>query len=62
MLSAGDSLRKIGQTMPISVLLVDDNALFREGIAEILQKDGRFDVIGQAARGDDAVAAAARLQ
>src|SRR6184192_4418066 len=62
MLSAGDSLRKIGQTMPISVLLVDDNALFREGIAEILQKDGRFDVVGQASRGDEAVAAAARLQ
>ena len=62
MLSAGDSLRKIGQTMPISVLLVDDNALFREGIAEILQKDGRFDVVGQASRGDEVVAAAARLQ
>src|SRR5437899_7680427 len=62
MLSAGDSLRKIGQTMPISVLLVADNALFREGIAEILQKDGRFDVVGPASRGDQAVAAAARLQ
>ena len=48
--------------MPISVLLVDDNALFREGIAEILQKDGRFDVVGQASRGDEAVVAAARLQ
>ena len=48
--------------MPISVLLVDDNALFREGIAEILQRDGRFDVVGHAARGDEAVVAAARLQ
>src|SRR6266550_9460496 len=48
--------------MPISVLLVDDNALFREGIAQILEKDGRFDVVGQASRGDQAVAAAARLQ
>ena len=48
--------------MPIRVLLVDDNALFREGIAEILQRDGRFDVVGQASRGDEAVAAAARLQ
>ena len=48
--------------MSISVLLVDDNALFREGIAEILQRDGRFDVVGHAARGDEAVVAAARLQ
>jgi DNA-binding NarL/FixJ family response regulator len=48
--------------MPISVLLVDDNTLFREGIAEILQKDGRFHVVGQASRGDEAVAAAAKLQ
>src|SRR5207245_9052634 len=48
--------------MAISVLLVDDNALFREGIAEILQKDGRFDVVGHASRGDQAVAEAARLQ
>src|SRR5438477_4010483 len=48
--------------MPISVLLVDDNALFREGIAEILQRDGRFAVVGQASRGDEGVAEAARLQ
>jgi len=48
--------------MPIRLLLVDDNALFREGIAEILQKDGRFHVVGQASRGDEAVAAAASLQ
>ena len=62
MLSRPDSLRKIGQIMPISVLLVDDNTLFREGVAEILQRDGRFDVIGQESRGDEAVAAAANLQ
>jgi DNA-binding NarL/FixJ family response regulator len=48
--------------MAVTVLLVDDNALFRDGIAEILQVDGRFEVVGQAARGDDGVAAAARLQ
>jgi DNA-binding NarL/FixJ family response regulator len=48
--------------MPIRLLLVDDNVLFREGIAEILQKDGRFQVVGQAARGDEAVKAAASLQ
>jgi DNA-binding NarL/FixJ family response regulator len=48
--------------MPISVLLVDDNALFREGIAQILKNDGRFKVVGQASRGDAAVTAAATLQ
>ena len=48
--------------MSIRLLLVDDNALFREGIAEILVKDGRFQVVGQASRGDEAVAAAASLQ
>jgi DNA-binding NarL/FixJ family response regulator len=48
--------------MSIRLLLVDDNALFREGIAEILQNDGRFQVVGQASRGDEAVAAAASLQ
>ena len=48
--------------MPITVLLADDNALFRDGIAQILQADGRFDVIGQASRGDDAVTAALALR
>jgi DNA-binding NarL/FixJ family response regulator len=48
--------------MPIRVLLVDDNALFREGVAEILRKDGRFDVVGHASRGDQAVEAASGLQ
>jgi DNA-binding NarL/FixJ family response regulator len=45
----------------LSVLLVDDNALFRDGIADILEADGRFEVVGQASRGDEAVAAARRL-
>ena len=48
--------------MPIRVFLVDDNALFREGIAHILAADGRFAVVGQASRGDAAVSAAASLQ
>jgi DNA-binding NarL/FixJ family response regulator len=47
--------------MAFTVLLVDDNALFRDGIAQILQADGRFTVIGQASSGDQAVAAATRL-
>jgi DNA-binding NarL/FixJ family response regulator len=47
--------------MAITVLLVDDNALFRDGVMQILQADGRFDVVGQASRGEEAVAEAARL-
>jgi DNA-binding NarL/FixJ family response regulator len=45
----------------IKVLLVDDNALFRDGIAQILHADGRFQVVGQASNGIEAVAAAGRL-
>lgn len=47
--------------MLVRVLLVDDNALFREGIAQILYRDGRFAVVGQASRGDEAVAATTGL-
>jgi len=46
----------------ITVLLVDDNLLFRGGIAQILRADGRFNVVGQAASGEEAVAVAARLK
>jgi DNA-binding NarL/FixJ family response regulator len=46
----------------IAVLLVDDNALFRDGLAHILEDDGRFSVVGQASRGDEAVASAATLR
>src|SRR5437773_172383 len=48
-------------TMAIKVLLVDDNTLFRDGIVQILRADGRFEVIGQASQGGEAVAAAGRL-
>jgi len=47
--------------MAIKVLLADDNALFRDGIVQILRADGRFEVVGQASHGVEAVAAASRL-
>jgi DNA-binding NarL/FixJ family response regulator len=50
-----------GPQMPIRVLLVDDNALFREGVARILAGDGRFAVVGQASRGADAIGPAEEL-
>ena len=48
--------------MAIKVLLADDNALFRDGIVQILCADGRFEVVGQASHGLEAVAAASRLR
>jgi DNA-binding NarL/FixJ family response regulator len=48
--------------MSVRVLVVDDNALFRDGIIHILRADGRFDVVGQASRGVEAVVAAATLR
>src|SRR5207245_5897052 len=44
--------------MMVRVLLADDNALFRDGIKHILGADGRFEVVGEASHGAEAVAAA----
>jgi two-component system NarL family response regulator len=47
--------------MAITVLLIDDNTLFRDGLAQILRTDGRFQVVGAASRGEEAIAAAGQL-
>jgi len=47
--------------MKVKVLLADDNALFRDGIVHILAADGRFQVVGEASNGAEAVIAAGRL-
>jgi len=41
---------------PTSVLLVDDHALFREGVAEIFVAEESLRVVGEAASGEEAVA------
>lgn len=41
---------------PIKVLLVDDHALFREGVAEILATKEDLQVVGRAGDGEEAVA------
>jgi DNA-binding NarL/FixJ family response regulator len=40
---------------PVRVLLVDDHALFRKGIASMLSAQGGFDVVGEAADGLEAL-------
>ena len=41
---------------------MDDNLLFRDGVAQILTEDGRFDVVGRSSRGREAVTAATSLR
>src|SRR5215218_2762629 len=46
---------------PIKVLLVDDNAVVREGLARMLGHTEGIDVVGSAADGEEAIAAARAL-
>ena len=48
--------------MPIRALVVDDQALIREGLAIILDAQPDIEVVGQAADGHEAIALASRLQ
>ncbi|HSD50382.1 MAG TPA: response regulator transcription factor [Candidatus Methylomirabilis sp.] len=48
-------------TPPIRVLLVDDHALFRRGIASILAGERGFEVVGEAANGLEALDRAREL-
>jgi two-component system nitrate/nitrite response regulator NarL len=40
----------------VRLILVDDHAMFREGLARMLEKDGGFGVVGQFASGAEALA------
>lgn len=46
--------------IPIRVMVVDDHSIVREGLRQVLQADGGFDVVGEAANGAEALAIAAR--
>ena len=39
----------------IRVMIVDDHAIVREGIAQVLEQSGEFEVVGQAGDGEEAV-------
>jgi len=43
------------QPAPVKVLIADDHSLFRAGLAHMLSSDPRFEVVGQAKNGVDAV-------
>lgn len=47
---------------PIRVLIVDDHTLFRSGIKLLLQRDGGFDVVGEAGDGLEGVKRAKSLK
>ena len=47
---------------PVRVLLVDDQALFREALATLLDVRDEVAVVGEAANGDEALSRAAELR
>ena len=47
--------RSVNEDPLIRVLVVDDHELFTHALTTVLEQDGRFDVIGTAATGRDAV-------
>jgi DNA-binding NarL/FixJ family response regulator len=49
-------------TEPIRVLLVDDQALFREGLRTLLGMQPGLEVVGEAANGEEALRLAAKLR
>lgn len=46
---------------PTRVLIVDDHALFRQGVRTVIERDGDFQVVGEAADGREALTKAAEL-
>jgi DNA-binding NarL/FixJ family response regulator len=49
-------------TIPITVLLVDDQALFREGLRTLLSVQPDLEIVGEAANGEEALRIAAALR
>ena len=47
---------------PLRILLVDDHLLFRKGLAQLLDAQPDFEVVGEAADGLEAVEQARQLQ
>ncbi|HSV85558.1 MAG TPA: response regulator transcription factor [Levilinea sp.] len=47
---------------PITILIVDDQALFREGLRTLLSVQPEFDVVGEAGNGEEALRLAANFR
>lgn len=47
---------------PIRLLIVDDHTLFRQGLVSLLQDESDFQVVGEAASGEEALSMARQLQ
>ena len=48
--------------MPIRILIADDHQLLREGIRNFLSLEPDFEIIGEAANGEEAIARAIELR
>jgi PAS domain S-box-containing protein len=59
--TAGPQTNQAGSTA-VRVLLVDDHAIVRHGIVNVLDADERVEVIGEAADGEEAIHAVEQLQ
>src|SRR3954447_13671100 len=46
---------------PVGVLVVDDQLVFREAAPEVIEATTNFELLGEAASGEQAIAAAAEL-
>jgi DNA-binding NarL/FixJ family response regulator len=46
----------------VRVLLVDDHPLMRRGVRELLERQGTYDIVGEAANGEEALALAAEAR
>ncbi len=45
-----------------TVLIVDDHSIMREGLKELLERSGEYEVVGQARDGEEAIIVARRLE
>ena len=45
----------------IRVMIVDDHSIVRVGLKQVLEQSGEFEVVGQAADGEEAVRVAAEV-
>lgn len=50
------------KTKKIKIILCDDQTLFREGLKDVLEDEKGFEIIGEAANGNEAVNLAKKLQ